>query len=422
MNSFIPKKSSHYLYLTFLIALLILLFFFIRQERREDYYNYFLPYYSANSSDAYNFYQKNEDEYNQTKKSFLYQPVRIGLHPIPDMSQMMKQLGSMFVAKSNIQKVFYIQRNSEKELIEACNQRNIDIINCANPLISNAYTFKDAKNLRFICNTNKMYFYIMSNRASKIESLSDISKYANASFTIAVDEKESVSELFCKDIMSLMDYQEGRDYQIIYSKDGLKALSEEKAQIVIYALPYHPQLFQERCCAVNTEIFFLPFDLTSHKKSLFFTKNFYYIPDFYDLNDICPSYLPKKYGGKTYTRFSAQIPIVSYYHTLVCHDRFDDKRTKEILRTFYENIALFNQLPIFHKAPLYRTQLNGGPQNALPINHGAKQFFMEKGYITMSDNESCKYLVGVEACNKTSLEKHGFEEDGKVLDSIFRIR
>jgi hypothetical protein len=170
------------------------------------------------------------------------------------------------------------------------------------------------------------------------------------------------------------------------------------------------------------ELFFLPFDLFNEDKTkVFFTKNYYYVRDIYDLNDICPSYLPKKYGGKTYTRFSAQIPIVSYYNTLVCHDRVSDDITKEILRTFYENVGLFNQLPVFHKTPLYKTQLGAGPQNALPINNGAKAFFIEKGYITMEENESCKYLVGVEECNHASLNKYGFMEGTKELDSIFRF-
>jgi hypothetical protein len=129
MNFFkriIQKNHVNYLYL--LTFLLLIILFFIYHERREDYYNYFLPYYSINGSDAYDFYQKDEDQYNQTKKSFLYTPLRIGVQSTPDIIQFMKQLASMFVAKSNIQKVLYIQRNSEKELIDECNQRNIDII------------------------------------------------------------------------------------------------------------------------------------------------------------------------------------------------------------------------------------------------------------------------------------------------------
>ncbi len=426
------KVNKEDLWKVFLLILLCILFalFFLKyvivKRDYENYLNYFLPYYSNNSIAAYDFYKRNEDNNNQTKKSFLYQPIRIGFDEDGDF---IKQLGSMFVAKSFIQNVEYVKDSNEMTLLRDCNNHNLDIVNCANPLISNSYANPsyDYKNLRFICNTNKMYLYILSTRASRIESLSDILQVANRDFKVSVDYEGSVAHLFCKDIFESLGYQEDRDYTILYGKDGssktaLERLTKNESKMCILSLPFHPKLLKDVCCGLGTELFFLPFELYNQEKTrVFFTKNYYYIPDFYDLNDICETYLPKKYGGKTYTRFTAQIPIVSYYNTLVCNDRFDDDRTKEILRTFYENIALFNQLPVFHKQPIYKTQLNAGPQNALPLNNGAKEFFMEHGYITMEENQSCKYLVGVEQCNKASLEKHGFEEHGKVLDSIFRF-
>ncbi len=427
LKKYFIKKNKYYYILITLLILILLLFYFKNNYKHEHYLNYFLPYYSTASVDSYDFYNKNEDQYNQTKKSFIYQPLRIGFDDSGGMGEFIKQLGSMFVSKSFIQNVNYIKDSNEMKLIKDCNDHALDIVNCANPLISNSYVSSGYQNMRFICNTNKMYLYILSNRASKIESLSHISKYANRDFKVSVDYNGSVAHLFCKDIFSSLGYEEGRDYTIIYPEDGssdgaLKLLNTEKSRLTILSLPFHPKLLQDACCGTGVQLFFLPFELyNSDKTKVFFTKNYYYIPDFYDLNDVCPTYLPKKYGGKTYTRFTAQIPIVSYYNTLICNDQFDDDRTKEILRTFYENIGLFNQLPVFHKQPIYKTQLNAGPQNALPMNNGAKQFFIENGYITMSEDESCKYLVGIEECNQASLEKHGFEEHGKVLDSIFRF-
>ena len=416
----------------FILLLFILLFIFIQiifknlypsHSIKENYLNYFLPYYSRNSTAIYDFYEKDEDNNNQTKKSFIYKPIKIGFD---EDSKFMKQLGSMFVSKSFINNITYIKNSDEMNLIKNCNSKVIDLVNCANPLISNSYVSKDYKNLRFICNTNKMYLYILS---SRLEALSDISKAitSNEKFVISVDYKDSVAHLFTTDLMSALGYKEQRDYHILYSNDGssesaLKNLISNKSKLTILSLPFHPDLLKKECCALGVELFFLPFDLYNEDKTkVFFTKNFYYIRDIYDLNDVCTGYLPKKYGGKTYSRFSAQIPIVSYYNTLICNNDLDDNSTKEILRTFYENISLFNQLPVFHKQPIYKTQLNGGPQNALPMNNGAKEFFIEKGYITLEDNESCKYLVGIEECNKASLNKHGFMEGNKELDAIFRF-
>lgn len=426
-NNIKYKKYTLFIF-TFLLllSLFILIKYFLKNNSKETYLNYFLPYYSTNSTAIYDFYDKDDDNNNQTKKSFIYKPLKIGFD---EDSEFIKQLGSMFVAKSFINNVSYIKDSDEMNLIKDCNSKNIDLVNCANPLVSNSYVSKDYKNLRFICNTNKMYLYILSTRASRLEALSDISKAitSNEKFVISIDYKDSVSHLFTTDLMSSLGYKESRDYNILYSNDGssevaLKNLVSNKSKLTILSLPFQPDLLKKECCALGVELFFLPFDLyNDNKTNVFFTKNFYYIRDIYDLNDVCRGYLPKKYGGKTYSRFSAQIPIVSYYNTLVCNSDLDDNTTKEILRTFYENISLFNQLPVFHKQPIYKTQLNGGPQNALPINNGAKEFFIERGYITLEDNESCKYLVGIEECNKKSLEKNGFIEGDTQLDAIFRF-
>ncbi len=403
-------------FISFMILMIILLYILYKKSDREDYINYFLPYYNQESNDAYDFYKMNRDQYNQTKKSFITQPLSIGIDEKSGTDAFIKQLGSMLVAKSFIQNVIYMLAKTEYDLMFQCNNRKVDIVNCANPLISSTYGLT---NLRFICNTNKMYLYILS---KEIESLRDLAKHVGRgrNCVISIDYPNSVAHLFCKDLMTTLGYSEDRgDYSIRFGGDFFETPANAY-KMAIMALPFHPKEFEKRCCTGN--IFFLPFELENETKTnVFFTKNFYYIRDIYDLNDICPSYLPKKYGGKTYTRFSAQIPIVSYYNTLICHDRVSDDMIYQILRTFYENIGLFNQLPVFHKTPLYKTQLNAGPQNAIPINNGAKRFFVEKGYITMESNESCKYLVGVEACNFASLEKHGFTENGKELDAIFRF-
>ncbi len=423
------KNNKKYLFLFILLFILFLIFIkydFFKKNYKETYLNYFLPYYSTSSTAIYDFYERDDDNNNQTKKSFIYKPLKIGFD---EDGEFIKQLGSMFVAKSFINNVSYIKSSDEMKLIEHCNSKALDLVNCANPLVSNSYVSKDYKDLRFICNTNKMYLYILSSRASRLEALSDISKAitSNEKFVISIDYKDSVAHLFTTDLMSALGYKEGRDYNLLFSENGssesaLKNLVSNKSKLTILSLPFHPDLLKKECCALGVELFFLPFDLYNEDKTkVFFTKNFYYIRDIYDLNDVCTGYLPKKYGGKTYSRFSAQIPIVSYYNTLICNSDLDDNTTKEILRTFYENIALFNQLPVFHKQPIYKTQLNGGPQNALPINNGAKTFFMNKGYITMENNESCKYLVGIEECNQKSLNKHGFMEGNKELDSIFRF-
>ncbi len=421
------KKYKKYIFLFILLLILFFIYtYFLKKNYKETYLNYFLPYYSTSSTAIYDFYERDDDNNNQTKKSFIYKPLKIGFD---EDGEFIKQLGSMFVSKSFINNVTYIKDSDEMKLIEDCNNKSIDLVNCANPLVSNSYVSKDYKNLRFICNTNKMYLYILSSRASRLEALSDISKAitSNEKFVISVDYKDSVAHLFTTDLMNALGYKEGRDYNILYSNDGssevaLKNLVSNKSKLTILSLPFHPDLLKKECCALGVELFFLPFDLYNEDKTkVFFTKNFYYIRDIYDLNDVCTGYLPKKYGGKTYSRFSAQIPIVSYYNTLICNSDLDDNTTKEVLRTFYENIALFNQLPVFHKQPIYKTQLNGGPQNALPINNGAKEFFISHGYITMEDNESCKYLVGIEECNQKSLNKHGFMEGNKELDAIFRF-
>ncbi len=421
---FINQKN---IILLLLFILLFSIFLYFYKEKKETYLNYFLPFYDSNGLEIYDFYKKNEDNNNQTKKSFIYKNLKIGFDEDGDF---IKQLGSMFVSKSFIQNIQYIKDSDEVKLLEDCNNGNLDIVNVSNPLVSNAFVEKDFKNLRFLCNTNKMYLYILTNRESTIESLSDIKKaiVSPNGFTLSVDYPNSVAHLFSKDMMNILGYNESRgDYKTIFGENGSSEasfdnLTSQKAQITIVSLPFHPKIFESRCCGAGINIFFLPFELINDDKTnVFFTKNFYYIRDIYDLNDVCSTYLPKKYGGKTYSRFSAQIPIVSYYNTLVCNNNVDDNTTYEILRTFYENISLFNQLPVFHKQPMYKTQLNAGPQNVLPINNGARTFFMDKGYITYEENESCKYLVGVEKCDYDSLEKNGFQEHGKILDSIFRF-
>jgi TRAP-type uncharacterized transport system substrate-binding protein len=390
---------------------------------REHYLTYFQPYFHPEAVDGTAFFQEKDYEKNQTKKSFLYQILRVGFD---EDGEFIRQLGSMIIAKSFLQNIEYRTESEEQRLIRDCGDRKLDVINVASPLVTNSFNSGKYNRLRFLCNTNKMYLYIVS---TKIESLRDLSKRAGTGgFKVSIDSPESMADLFCKDVMESLGFVRDTDYRVIYtagasSKEALQAVSDESSDMGFLSLPFHPKLFQEEMCAVGKQIFLLPFALQSETKTrVFFQKNFYYISDIYDLNDVCASYLPKKYGGKKYTRFYSQIPIVSYYNALVTHDGLDDKMTYEILRTFYENIDLFNQLPVFHRQPMRKTGLAPGPQNTLPISNGSRRFFIERGYIGFQDNPGCMSLVGVQECTPNALRANGFLEGDTPLDPIFRMR
>ncbi len=436
LSTSLPRDQRLF-WLRVLAVLIILLFIYyvlyprLMESNREGYLNYFIPYYNPGSIAIYDFYKKDGDYNNQTKKSFIYKPLRIGYD---EDAEFMKQFGSMCVAKSFIQDVVYMKDQDEEAMLRDCNAGKLDIVNCSNPLVTNLYLSENLRNLRFICNTNKMYLYIITTRNSGIESLKDIEKVVMGKagdgrpMTLAIDYKGSVADLFARDLMTALGYVADRDYTFVYSQDGstegaFETATQDRAKMAILSLPYKPPLF-EKFCGAGKNIFFLPFEFYNREKyKTFFTDNFYYIQDIYDLNDVCMSYLPKKYGGKTYSTFSAQIPIVSYYNTMVCNADLSDDTTYQILRTFYENVPLFNRLPVFRKQPMYKTQLSAGPQNSLPLKPGSLKFYKEHGYITAEESESCIYFVGAPGgCTKKVLQDNGLMEGNKELDSIFRFR
>ena len=426
MHLFHKKYLSILLTLLFLLLLLFFLYNTFQTggifSSREDFLTYFQPYYHPEAVEGTRFFEEKDYENNQTKKSFITDSLRIGFD---EDGEFIRQLGSMFVSKSFLQKVEYHRDTSEEKLIRDCADRRLDVVNVSSPLVTNDFNSGKYNHLRFLCNTNKMYLYIVS---TKVEALRDLAKMRG--FKVAIDSEGSVADLFCKDLMESWMYRrgDGGDYQVLYtpgssSKEALQNVVAGEADLGILSLPFHPELFSEEMCAVGKQIFLLPFQLQSDTKTrVFFQRNFYYISDIYDLNDVCASYLPKKYGGKKYTRFYSQIPVVSYYNSLVCHDAVDDKVTYEILRTFYEGIDLFNQLPVFTKQPMRKTGLNPGPQNSLPISNGARNFFREKGYIGFTDNPGCMSLVGIEECTPDILRANGFLEGDVPLDPLFRMR
>lgn len=414
-------------HVTLLLCILLLFFLYNTFTRRqpqamEPFLTYFQPYYHPEAVEGTAFFEEKDYEKNQTKKSFLYDTLRVGFD---EDGEFIRQLGSMIIAKSFLQNIEYRRESEEQNLIRDCGDKKLDIVNVASPLVTNDFNSGKYNDLRFLCNTNKMYLYIVS---TQIESLRDLSKQAGVGLKISIDSQESMADLFCKDLMESLGLVQGTDYRVVYtagasSKEALQAVSEGSCALGILSLPFHPMLFQEAMCAVGKQIFLLPFELQSETKTrVFFQKNFYYIPDIYDLNDVCASYLPKKYGGKKYTRFYSQISIVSYYNALVTHDGLEDAMTYEILRTFYENIDLFNQLPVFHRQPMRKTGLAPGPQNTLPISNGSRRFFVERGYIGFQDNPGCMSLVGVQECTPDRLRANGFLEGDTPLDGIFRMR
>jgi TRAP-type uncharacterized transport system substrate-binding protein len=205
-----------------------------------------------------------------------------------------------------------------------------------------------------------------------------------------------------------MGYVLNKDYTIVYAeKDNLedlfKLLNDKKVDIIIFTETF-PNKNVNNILKDNTDrnIILLPFECNN--ETLFFKENFYFEKDMIDLNELSENYLPKKFNDKEYTINKPSMYMLSYNTFLISNIFTDKKYIYDITKTIFENKDYLNNFIKDNK--IESLMFRDYELSLFYAHYGLRQYFFDKGYISLIDSPSCKYFIGKKACTQENIDNN----------------
>jgi len=391
-----------------LIIFLIIIFYlfnkFLLKDVEEHYLTYFLPYYDNKGTDLAKFYKNNESNENYFKKKFTYDTLKIGtiiLEKALIETIMSNYIENSYLLKSEI--IFYTDR---LEIIDdlVTNKLNFSDTNWSSIIYYRDVLGKSINNLRLIKSLYKLYFYFFTLKKYNVFSIDDFP----TNFMIGIIRDDNIYYYY-NSLLKDLGYIENIDYKIVFFKnltELVNGLVDSKCNlIIVYDVFPNKRLYNLINNNINSDIILLPFDISNEK--LFLKKQSILSIDYIDLNKLSPSYLPKKFSKYTFDRNKPNIKILYTYKILLSNIETKSEYTYAFIKFFAENYKKINN----NTDPGYRIlgiQLSNYSNGILIDFHkGVMDYLYEKGYITTTNNNNCKYLVGTTKCTEETLADNG---------------
>lgn len=397
------------LILFLLIIFLVILFFYKKNNNEliENFYTFYLPFYKPKINEKINLIKN----YNQPyfKDIFKYKVIKIGLIK-RENNEFEKLLVSLLIANSKNFNFELIYFNSNDELINALNN---NIINYAN--ISSLYLNtlnkknmnndkKNDDNILFICNTYNLYTFIISKKENGIENLRDII----SNIKIGMKSKKSDTYILSKKILDFTENIEGKDYSIYFNENIdilFNKLKNDEIDILFYSDIYPSQKVNDFISNNQDEEYILfPINNLSND---FFKKNININKLNVDLNDI-DTFLPKTISNVYYYKYKPDFYLFTIQYYLLTNKFNDNKLVMDIINIIKNNITLFNKLKEFKYNKINKYSFAYNKINDIQFSNNAVKYYYDNGYFTNTNNELCKYFVGVKKCNEETLLNNSF--------------
>ena len=376
----------------------------IKKNTKEHYLTYFLPYYDNKITELTKMYNNNDDKKNFFKKKFLYKPLIFIYNDY--QKNYVTQLSKIIISKNFLYKTINLKLNDVIESVQEVNSGNINfIISDIATLIALKNINKiDTNNIRYVSKLYKQRMYFFTNKMNGIESLKNISKR----FVVGIPGKKNEINIFLDTVINDMGYILNKDYTIVYAeKDNLedlfKLLNNKKVDIIIFTETF-PSKNVNNILKNNTnkDIILLPFECNN--ETLFFKENFYFEKDMIDLNDLSENYLPKKFNDKEYTIYKPSMYMLSFNTYLFSNIFTDKKYIYEIVKTIFKNKDFLNNF--FKDNKIESLMFKDYELNIFYAHHGLREYFFDKGYISLIDSPSCKYFIGNNACTQENIDNN----------------
>lgn len=379
--------------------------FVFKKNIKEHYLTYFLPFYDYNVNDLANFYNNNENNLNYFKKKFNYKILKLGI--INQDNYFAKIIINEYISKSNLYKAEIREFSDRLHGLVDIIRKDIDLnINNYATIIYYSDILKgNINNLRLITSLYKLYIYIFTKKTSKIYNLNKIP----FGTVIGILEYPSVFYLYHKKFFDDLGYKENVDYIPKYYKNQKELFNgffNNECQLIIFS-----DVFPSRITikilnnVLNPDIILIPFEYV--REELFLQQNPHINIDYVDLNLFSEKYLPKKFGDYEYTKNRPTFKMCYLNKILVTHKDTDPKITYSIIKFFFENFKYINSTLNDKSYEISKIQIDNVKINYLDYHQGVIKYFYEKGLITNTNNDNCKYLYGVMECNKENLENNG---------------
>ena len=391
-----------------ILFLLIFIFFNINKyifQKKEHYLTYFLPYYEKDLSLIANFYLDNDNNKNFIKTKINYDVIKIGTSKLEEDFSIL--LFNYYISNSNTYRSEnIIYKIKIKQIEDLANKKiNFCISNISVIYFYQTYNPNIFNELRLISKLFKIYFYFFTKKQYNVFTLDDIP----TNFKICIS-KDTYELYFYKIFFNNLNYKEDIDYKIILFENYNEMFSgfiENKIQMIFMTLPFPNKLIEQFLDKnVFDNIILLPFNIRN--ETLFLKKLPFIKTETIDLNNLSKSYLPKKFNDNEYSIFKPDLKVCYCYNIFFTNKKISDDDTYNFIKFIFENYKLINSNLPTTEFYIHGNEIDNTDLNMIKYHPGVVKYFYEKGIFTNESDPNCKYLYGVKACTKESLENNIF--------------
>ncbi len=376
-----------------------------KKNIKENYLTYFLPFYDKNTSSLANFYNNNENNLNYFKKKFNYYILKFGV--ISNDFNFTNIVVSDYISKSNLYKATIQKINNRLHGLEELltNQLNFNLNNYATIIYYSETLKGNIDNVRLVTSLYNLYIYIFTKKQYGIYNLDNIP----FGCIIGILNPPSVFCLYYKKFFGDLGYTENIDYKIkLYNNinDLFDGFINNECQLIVLSDVFPSnEIINKLNNVLDSNIILLPFDVS--KEQLFLKQNPHVNIQYVDLNLLGKSYLPRKFGNYEYTKNRPTLKMGSIHKILLTNKDTDPKYTYDIIKFFFENWKYINKTLIDKAYKISKIEIDNNNIGYLDYHSGVLKYFNDIGLITNTNNDNCKYLYGVMACNEKNLANNG---------------
>tara|TARA_B100001173_G_scaffold309633_1_gene322420 strand:+ start:206 stop:1417 length:1212 start_codon:yes stop_codon:yes gene_type:complete len=398
--------------ITIIIFSILLIIFYILNNKlikKENFLTYYVPFLGDNNNyinKINNFYKNNDNLKNYFKHKFNYNPIIIGSYK--EEEEFIKYFMNLLISKTRLYDISNLFYNNKIKLINDLEKNKINIGFTNIPTLE-LYAKKYSSVLSKIFAITPVYkeFLIIATKLKyRMYNINNI-PYG---FVIGILDNENTIFYYYKKLLTdlNLDYT---DYKIkVYSSE--KSLIENFYNNNVNMIMYFSNLPNnniDKMINYNFEkdIIFIPFNLPKKLFNLFNIKNSFLTYDYFDLNKISESYLPKKFGKYEFVKFRPIMKFLTLDQIMITNNVLDNTVVYDIANFFVRYTkSLNNSLPENVKIPDFK--VNTELIKYMNYHPSIVKLFGDFGFQTFEDNENCVYFVGKKKCTKKVLEDNGF--------------